>query len=359
MEGMLALGRKLRRVSLALALLLTSADALARDAALLSKPPVAEPPPRMHVRDFERAPVVVVHTPAGAVYAVSDLHGNYRGTFELFRKNGLVSGDPSEPGRLVWTGGDATLVVVGDILDYRNGSVDLIDMLRALQTGAARQGGKVIVTMGNHETAFLSHPSSERATRHGAEDYLGRWGASREMEERGIDPMQVAGGTDAEGRGAWLRSLPFAARVGDTFFVHSGNTGGMTEVEMEAKVRAAVTRHGYSHDIIDGEASSLLGTEDWKVTAAGARANAAALGVQRIVMGHDHDALDGDGGIARTDDGVLIKIDTGFGQVREVGPARMLLIDRQRQVHQLDENAKRVAMRKYRLEGRISSKSVP
>lgn len=276
--------------------------------------PLPAPP-----RDWARAPAVAVHEPRGAVFAVSDLHGRYQETFALLSGNGLVHGDPKDPRALTWTGKTATLVVVGDLVNKGPEGLAVVDMLRALQASAEKAGGKVIVTLGNHEAEFLHDPISKRALRDGTD---GRTGFGHELAKAGLDPRMVAAGLDPEGRGAWLRSLPFAAKVGDSFFVHSGNTAGRSIPELAASVQHAVETEGFGHEYLVGlEAHGPLGEGDWKLTASEARINAARLGVKRIVMGHIVSALGADGEIAKSTNGALVKLDTGLGNAE--GPPRM------------------------------------
>jgi hypothetical protein len=290
------------------------------------------------VRDWAQAPVIAEHTPRGPVYAASDLHGRYDEALALFRGNGLVR--TSAGGAIEWTGKNATLVVVGDVINKGPGSVELIDLLRALQTSAEKSGGKVIVTMGNHEALFLSDPLSERSLRDGTG---GKNGLGGSLLKRGIDPSQVAAGVDPEGRGAWLRALPFAARVGDAFFLHSGSTNGRGAQQITSSIQNALEHGGFGHRVLVGESPrSLLGAEHWEGTVAAAKQNAERLGVKRIVMGHVPKALDALGEIAATADGTLVKLDTGLGDAE--GPPRLARFDANGRLRQLGPSGERTTI---------------
>jgi hypothetical protein len=54
------------------------------------------------------------------------------------------------------------LVVTGDLIDKWSGSLEVIALLRRLQSDAADQGGRVIITMGNHEAEFLANPLGKK-----------------------------------------------------------------------------------------------------------------------------------------------------------------------------------------------------
>ncbi len=86
-----------------------------------------------------------------------------------------------------------------------------------MQAEAAKAGGRVVVTLGNHEAEFLADPLNKKAA-----DFI------KEMKTSGLKPEDVAAGKDALGIGEWLRSLPAAARVNDWFFAHAGNTHNRT-----------------------------------------------------------------------------------------------------------------------------------
>jgi hypothetical protein len=293
------------------------------------------PAPRPHVRDWSTAPAVVEHIPAGEVFAVSDLHGHYDLGVKLLRGNGLIDGDPAHPEAMRWTGGNATLVVVGDFVNKGPDSVKLLDVLRAVQKSATKSGGKVIVTLGNHEADFLHRPTSKRAMRDGAD---GRYGVGHDLALRGLSPEEVALGLDEGGRGAWLRELPFAAKVGDSFFVHAGDTGGQSREELELHIHDHVEGGGFGHDAIQGEDASLIGADDWQRTAQTAAANAGRLGVKRIIMGHAPHALSAHGDIGRTQDGALVKIDTGMGN--DEAPALLLKIGKGGRLTRLDDQGR-------------------
>ena len=312
----------------------------------------AQQPEVAPARDWGHAPAIVEHAPASVVYAVSDLHGRYEEAFRLFEGNRLLSGVPSDPGGVKWTGGTATVVVVGDIINKGNGSTKIIDLLRVLQSDAAAKGGKVIVTMGNHEASFIHEPLSSRSLRDGTD---GKYGFGHELYAMGESPYAVARGNDSEGRGRWLRDLPFAARVGDYFFIHSGNTRGLSRDGLAHAIEGAVASGGFGHtDVIGDHPRSVLGADDWKLTAAEARTNADRLGVKHIVMGHIPSALGADGEIARSRDGALIKLDTGLGNGD--AQARLLRIGSGGGVQQLDESG---AREKVRRRGRLAFPPTP
>jgi hypothetical protein len=298
------------------------------------------PRPALHGRDWRKSPPIVELEPKGELYAISDPHGRYDEVVQLLRAQGLVAEGPKG---LTWAGGPATLVVVGDIINKGPGSIALLDLLRSLQNNAGFSGGRVVVTMGNHEAEFLDAPFSERAQRNGEG---GRFGVSADLKARGIDPADVAAARDAEGRGAWMRDLPLAAKIGKYFFVHGGDTGGRYREQLAYALRTTIDTHGFGHNDIVGVHTGVLGTGNWQRTAQMAAMNASRVGAQYIVMGHIPHALDAHGDIARSRNGALLKIDTGLGNGD--GPARILHINAYGEIRQRDDSGRAFKVRMAR-----------
>ena len=68
----------------------------------------------------------------------------------------LIDSAAVSPAQIRWTGGQSVLVCTGDMIDKWNHSLDVIAAFRSLATQASKAGGRVIVTMGNHEAEFLA-----------------------------------------------------------------------------------------------------------------------------------------------------------------------------------------------------------
>jgi len=187
----------------------TRANAKPPTASVKAAPSVAIPAPT--ARDWVKAPAIVEHVAPGEILAVSDLHGHFEETFKLFAGNGVLRGNPAEPGRVEWTGGNATLVIAGDLINKGHGSVPIIDMIRQLQKQAPKSGGKVIVTLGNHEADFIQDPLSERSLRDGADD--GRFGLGHEIVLHGGNPRTVRG--QRRGRSRPVDPEPAVRREGE------------------------------------------------------------------------------------------------------------------------------------------------
>ncbi|HEV2805520.1 MAG TPA: metallophosphoesterase [Chthoniobacterales bacterium] len=205
-------------------------------------------------RDWATYPAVVeVNKPPGDIFAVSDLHGHPRGLYRILTSSGLLEYRP--PTGWVWKGGNAVLVVVGDLIDNKNppntGSITVISMLRHLQELAAREGGQVIVTMGNHEAEFLADWNGNKTAAFRNE--LTNWAIKSDYNL--YKPERVA---NCEGDlGRWFCRLPVAARVGEWFFAHAGYTKNRNIPTIKSDIEADFALNGFKAKQLVGKQSIL------------------------------------------------------------------------------------------------------
>jgi Calcineurin-like phosphoesterase len=261
---------------------------------------------------------------AARVVVVADVHGAYAELAELLQTAGLVDAD------LAWRGGDAVLVSLGDLIDRGPGSRPVLDLMMRLQREAPPSGGAVHVVLGNHEAMNLAGDWRYVV----AEDYAA-FAAEERADDREAAFRELAASTTDEsaealralfdrryppgyfarraafGRdgvyGRWLLSLPALIVVGDTAFVHGGLSplvAATPPAEINARIDSLLQ-------------TLLLATNEETADAARAAADAApelgldgplwyrgtaycnallerpvlegalaALGVQRVVMGH-------------------------------------------------------------------------
>lgn len=202
----------------------------------------------------------ILETPANRrVVAVGDIHGARGALVALLRSAGLI--DEVER----WSGGDAILVQTGDFLDRGESAVEVALLLRRLQEEAPKDGGEVLVLLGNHEmlnlvhrwdditprivAAFASEDSEERREEYCTAEARRRRREARErrdqvpskivafnrcIREHPIGKIEYVEALEPESElGGWLRSLPAVARVGDTVFVHGGITAELAELGIE------------------------------------------------------------------------------------------------------------------------------
>jgi hypothetical protein len=251
----------------------------------------------------------------------------------LLAAAGVITKVPDSPEKITWRAGDAVLVCTGDLLDKGNRALDVLAALRSLQRDATRAGGRVVITMGNHEAEFLAQPENKK----GAE-------FRQELQERGLDQDAVARGADPEGIGAFLRALPFAARVNDWFFAHAGNTKGLTLEELRASLETGVDRDGFAAPILMDEDSLLearLKKHPWwekpnDANGAGEerlRRYVRSVGASHLVIGHQPEGVEFAGGDHREKgkmfsgfDGLVFLIDVGMSRAIDDSKGALLRI---------------------------------
>lgn len=81
--------------------------------------------------------------------AIGDIHGAFEPLVEILRAASLVDHE------LAWSGGDATLIQLGDFTDRGPKVRAVMDLLMRLQEEAPSAGGRVVVLLGNHEALNL------------------------------------------------------------------------------------------------------------------------------------------------------------------------------------------------------------
>ena len=166
-------------------------------------------------RDWSKHPAVVEVDTVENVYAIGDAHADPKRLAVVLAKAKIIKEVPKKLGDLKWAAAKSVLVFTGDMIDKWHHSLEVIAFFRALQTSAAAAGGRVIITLGNHEAEFLADPHGDKT-----EEF------QDELKEAGLKRNDVA---DCQGDlGQFLCTLPIAARVNDWFFCHAGNTNGQT-----------------------------------------------------------------------------------------------------------------------------------
>jgi Calcineurin-like phosphoesterase len=156
-------------------------------------------------RDWTKHPTVAEVEASGDIWAVGDPHGDYERLATLLKTAGLISTVPDSAADVVWSGGNAVLVVTGDMIDKGPRSLDVLRLLRALQLASSRAGGRALILMGNHEAEFAD-PHGSKSAEFGAE-----------LRDAHLAPIEVAA---CHGEiGEFLCGLQMAAAVNDWFFL--------------------------------------------------------------------------------------------------------------------------------------------
>jgi hypothetical protein len=289
-------------------------------------------------RDWRKYPAIVeIDKQPERLFAIGDVHGDYDRLLALLVRGGLVATRGDRRGEVRWIGGNAVLVMTGDLIDKGPHSVAVIRFIAAMQQAAQHSGGQVVVTMGNHEAEFLGG-LARTGKKAKATDLIG------DLESNGVDVGAVLAGRGDIGE--FLMNLPFAARVGDWFFSHAGNTDGQTIAGLSQGLEKGVTKGGFlAKELSDPD--SLLearlgegkvwfhppgksGKTEHEVLAA----DAAALGVHHMVQGHQPGEVEFADGVQRHRGemfqrwGLLFLIDTGMSQDIDDSKGALLRISR-------------------------------
>lgn len=135
------------------------------------------------------------------VTCIGDLHGDYQNTLAVLKMCNLIS-NTTEP---TWTGGNRTLIQIGDILDRGPFGLKILQLFQKLMKEANAAGGKVIVLLGNHEAL------NARGLFH----YVNK----QEMSMKYVNAMKSSGS-------AWkfITSLDTAIIIDKILYVHAGLT---------------------------------------------------------------------------------------------------------------------------------------
>jgi hypothetical protein len=185
------------------------------------------------------APAGAAASAATRLVAIADIHGDLDAFVAILKRAGLIDD------ALKWSGGAATLVQLGDMIDRGPKSRGVLDFVMALQKDARRTDGRVIVLLGNHEVlnlfgdlryvmpsdyASYADADSERRRTTAYDDYVrlaGAEGAAMSHDDwmaahpAGFVEQREAFGPEGK-YGKWLRSLPAVAKIDDSLFLHGG-----------------------------------------------------------------------------------------------------------------------------------------
>ncbi len=150
--------------------------------------------------------------PAGPrIVAVGDVHGDLAAFRKILADAGVVDATGG------WTGGDAVLVQVGDLIDRGPSMRGTLDFAMALEQTAAKGGGRAVLLLGNHEilnlTGDLRYVTAgnyaEFADAGSEKRREDAWVQVRDLRKRRARELgQPEPSTGAEARKAWLDSHP-------------------------------------------------------------------------------------------------------------------------------------------------------
>lgn len=189
------------------------------------------------------------------VVAISDPHGDHGAMLRTLGNAGIVDADGN------WTGGETYLVITGDLLDRGPDSRAIMDLVMRLEAQAPDSGGKVLLTLGNHEVmnliGDLRYVSEGEYAAFAAEETTEereRWFRSllstRRVQTLGmIDEERLRAEFDRDrppgfyahrrafssqgNYGRWLMQKPLMVVVNETAYVHAGMPPMVAEQSLE------------------------------------------------------------------------------------------------------------------------------
>lgn len=199
------------------------------------------------------------------IVAIGDVHGALAEYESILRAAGLIDAAGH------WAGGESFLVSTGDLIDRGPDSPAVIALLRRLEVEAPAAGGRVLVTLGNHElmnvTGDLRYvvapdyaavaSSEDAATRAAAFAALSSQGefaglapdAARAAFDKKFPPGWFARQQEfsaAGDVGRWLLARPLIVRVNGILFTHGGLPPGLASTSLDA-----LNTTGQHQDLID------------------------------------------------------------------------------------------------------------
>ncbi|GAC17766.1 metallophosphoesterase [Paraglaciecola arctica] len=137
------------------------------------------------------------------VAALSDFHGQYDLMLELLKNNHIIDSDKH------WAFGNGHFVITGDIFDRGTKVTEILWFLYDLERQAELAGGKIHLTLGNHEVMILNGNFKYLAPKY------------KDVAKKLNRPYETLFSKDSV-LGNWLRSKPVLVKVNDMLFAHGG-----------------------------------------------------------------------------------------------------------------------------------------
>ena len=336
------------------------------------------------------SPLPAQSSSSGRIVAVGDLHGDYQAWIDIARAAGLIDA------RNRWAGGQTTFVQTGDITDRGPDSLKIIRHLQKLQNEAAKEGGRVIVLLGNHEAmnvtgdlryvdpgefaAFADRNSQAKReavfqanlkpitdfyrTRDPSMSPAAIRDAWNAITPLGKVEHELAWDPSGE-LGKWAASLPAIVKLGNTIFVHGGLSapytamGGLDEINRRVRLameagngaptsiltdplgplwyRGLITRGAaFESEVAAAAAASGIAPRARPPIAKELDLVLTAFGAKRLVVGHTPNLE----GIDISHGGKLVRIDTGNGRYYNGRPSWLEIVGDQVTPHSVSRSTR-------------------
>ena len=197
---------------------------------------------------------------APLLIAIGDVHGDFDDFCAILQRVGLIDDQRH------WTGGKATFVQLGDLLDRGPKPREVLDLMVSLDEQAAKAGGQVVSLLGNHEVmnlmgdlryvsagnyASFADSESEKRQRAAFQKYMA-WRKDHpqllaeinqpvlpetEAEWMTRHPLGFIEHRDAfspQGTyGKWLRQRSALVKIDRVIFLHGGINPDLTSVQLD------------------------------------------------------------------------------------------------------------------------------
>jgi len=202
-------------------------------------------------------------------FVVGDVHGHVEPLVRLLRDAGLVDE------RIAWSGADARLWFIGDLVDRGPDGVGALDLVMRLE-----REGDVRCLLGNHEAGLVAayrHPAVECSVPGVTFGMIWEANGGVASDLARVRPEHLI----------WIERLPAVAQEGDRLLVHSDTDGYLRYGSDVASICAQVSRIVAGDDVValDGLLETLA---DRSVFVEPDRLDGllGALGCERVVHGH-------------------------------------------------------------------------
>ena len=202
-------------------------------------------------------------------FVVGDVHGHVEPLVRLLRDAGLVDE------RIAWSGADARLWFIGDLVDRGPDGVGALDLVMRLE-----REGDVRCLLGNHEAGLVAayrYPAVECGVPGVTFGMVWEANGGVASDLARLRPEHLA----------WIERLPAVAQEGDRLLVHSDTDGYLRYGGDVASMCAGVSRTVAGDDVValDGLLETLADRSAF-VEPDRLDRLLGALGCERVVHGH-------------------------------------------------------------------------
>jgi hypothetical protein len=210
---------------------------------------------------------------AHSTVAIGDVHGDFNDFCAILQHVGLIDDQRH------WTGGKATLVQLGDLIDRGPKARQVLDLMMSLEEQAPKAGGRVVALLGNHEVmnligdlryvtaenyASFADSDSEKRQKAAYQEYVAWRKSHQQLLAEVYNPVLPE--TEAEwmmkhppgflehreafspkgNYGKWLRLRSALAKIGGVIFLHGGISPSLIPLKLDdinARIRSEIQQY--------------------------------------------------------------------------------------------------------------------